>query len=240
MLYCAGLMAGGNGTRLRASGIEVPKPMLQVGGRPLVSYFLDQAAEVGIQRIVAAVRTADAVVPSFLAQDTRFEWDFVETDGTGTLDAVRTLTETLGTDEHLISTCDVVLPPGSLSRFMKAVEDAQDRDPLLILLATKTIHDGMPIWLRTDVHDSSRVVELGKDIASTGLTFGHVRWVSAGMRSTMRRMPLKHITQDTKFLAMLLGLPDLTVLQHYEPDVVDVDDANDLAFVERFVSHNAE
>jgi NDP-sugar pyrophosphorylase family protein len=233
MLRCAGLMAGGNGSRLRASGITVPKPLLQVKDRPLVSYFLDQAAEVGIERVVAAVRAADQVVPSFLAQDTRFEWEFVETDGKGTHGAVRALTEALGADDHLISTCDVVLPPGCLGRFLGEVDAARDRDPVLMLLASETIHGRRPIWLETGVGDPRRVVRFGRDLSPTGLVFGHIRWASRAMRSTLKDLPWKDITQDTKFMSMFADLTEYTILQYSEPGIRDVNDADDIVFTEK-------
>lgn len=45
------IMAGGLGTRLRPLTEEVPKPMLSVGGRPLMERIIEQLREAGIQQI---------------------------------------------------------------------------------------------------------------------------------------------------------------------------------------------
>ena len=45
------IMAGGFGRRLRPFTEETPKPMLSVGGRPLMERIIEQLREVGIQQI---------------------------------------------------------------------------------------------------------------------------------------------------------------------------------------------
>jgi dTDP-glucose pyrophosphorylase len=44
------IMAGGSGTRLRPLTKDLPKPMLPVGGRPLMELILEQLREAGIRR----------------------------------------------------------------------------------------------------------------------------------------------------------------------------------------------
>ncbi len=45
------VMAGGFGTRLRPLTEELPKPMLPVGGRPLMEHVLEQLQQVGIRQV---------------------------------------------------------------------------------------------------------------------------------------------------------------------------------------------
>ncbi len=45
------VMAGGYGTRLRPLTEEVPKPMLPVGGRPIIERIIDQLEAAGIRRV---------------------------------------------------------------------------------------------------------------------------------------------------------------------------------------------
>lgn len=45
------VMAGGYGTRLRPLTEELPKPMLPVGGRPLLELIIERLREAGIQRV---------------------------------------------------------------------------------------------------------------------------------------------------------------------------------------------
>jgi 1L-myo-inositol 1-phosphate cytidylyltransferase len=45
------ILMAGSGSRLRASGEMLPKPLVPIGGRPLVSYIIDALQEVGVQKI---------------------------------------------------------------------------------------------------------------------------------------------------------------------------------------------
>ena len=45
------IMAGGQGTRLRPLTEDLPKPMLPVGGRPLMERIIEQLRQVGIRRV---------------------------------------------------------------------------------------------------------------------------------------------------------------------------------------------
>ncbi len=60
------VMAGGLGIRLRPLTEEVPKPMLPVGGRPLMERIIGQLRQVGIQRVnVATHYQAGKIVDYF-------------------------------------------------------------------------------------------------------------------------------------------------------------------------------
>ena len=49
------ILAGGLGSRLRAVVSDRPKPMAEVGGRPFITYLLDQLMCFGFQRAILCV-----------------------------------------------------------------------------------------------------------------------------------------------------------------------------------------
>jgi N-acetyl-alpha-D-muramate 1-phosphate uridylyltransferase len=59
---CAIVLAAGLGTRMRPYSAAVPKPLVEVGGKPLIDYSLDRLVEVGVERAVVNVHhLADAL-----------------------------------------------------------------------------------------------------------------------------------------------------------------------------------
>lgn len=54
MIKTAIILAGGKGERLRPFTNDRPKPMVEVGGKPIFSYQLDQMKKVGITQIIFA------------------------------------------------------------------------------------------------------------------------------------------------------------------------------------------
>jgi dTDP-glucose pyrophosphorylase len=64
--FRAVVMAGGQGTRLRPLTENMPKPMLPVGGRPLLELIVEQLRDIGIRRMhVTTHYQADKIVDYF-------------------------------------------------------------------------------------------------------------------------------------------------------------------------------
>jgi NDP-sugar pyrophosphorylase family protein len=229
----AGLMAGGSGSRLRAQGITTPKPFVRVGGRPVVSYFLDEAARLGVTQVSAAVRADDDEVMIGLAADRRFEWNFIPTSGQGTFEAVQALSANFAGQEHLISTCDVVLPAGSVRRLVETARRAPRR--LMTVLGTDLVHDSDPIWIHCHDADPEVVTGIGKGIPASTSVFGNVRLVGKGMWTAMEKLELTGVERDTQFMATLVSTFPGAVGVYLEQDVIDVDDLADLDVAERLV-----
>lgn len=60
------LMAGGRGERLRPLTEQLPKPMLPIGGRPLLEIIIEEAARFGLKRFYLSVNyRAEAIIDHF-------------------------------------------------------------------------------------------------------------------------------------------------------------------------------
>src|SRR4029079_1617151 len=59
----------GKGTRLRPHTHITPKPLLQVGGRPVMSYILDDLIELGVQEVVLVVGHLGDVIREHIARE---------------------------------------------------------------------------------------------------------------------------------------------------------------------------
>ena len=52
MIRTAFILGAGLGTRLRPLTDECPKPLLPVGGRPLITFAMDHCLSVGVERFI--------------------------------------------------------------------------------------------------------------------------------------------------------------------------------------------
>jgi dTDP-glucose pyrophosphorylase len=66
------IMAGGRGTRLGALTADVPKPMLQVAGRPILERLVLHLMSAGIRRIYLAVNYLSHIVENHFGNGDRF------------------------------------------------------------------------------------------------------------------------------------------------------------------------
>jgi dTDP-glucose pyrophosphorylase/CBS domain-containing protein len=50
------IMAGGKGTRLRPLTLDVPKPLLKIGGKPIIEYNVDRLKDFGVRNITLTIK----------------------------------------------------------------------------------------------------------------------------------------------------------------------------------------
>jgi glucose-1-phosphate thymidylyltransferase len=99
----------GKGTRLRPHTYLTPKPLLKVGGKPVMSYILDDLREMGIDEIVFVIGYLGDVIKEYMAAeypDIRPEYVVQEVQD-GTAGAVK-LAEPFIDDEVLILFVDTL------------------------------------------------------------------------------------------------------------------------------------
>ena len=65
------IMAGGRGTRLGALTDECPKPMLRIGGRPILETILLNLREYGIEQVYLAVNYRAEMIEDYFGDGTR-------------------------------------------------------------------------------------------------------------------------------------------------------------------------
>jgi MurNAc alpha-1-phosphate uridylyltransferase len=65
------VLAAGLGTRMRAFNGQIPKPLVQVGGKALIDYVLDRLAQEGVERAVVNVHHLADQIERHLSQRTR-------------------------------------------------------------------------------------------------------------------------------------------------------------------------
>jgi len=64
------ILAAGIGQRMRPLTNDIPKPMVQVTGRPIIDYALDMYAKHGLKRVVVNTHYKADVLASYLKQNT--------------------------------------------------------------------------------------------------------------------------------------------------------------------------
>jgi dTDP-glucose pyrophosphorylase len=104
------LLAGGLGTRLRPLTEEVPKPMLHIGGKPILESILDSFLEYGFRKFYFAVNYKADVIERHFGDGSRWDVriDYVrEGEKLGTAGALSLLPEVPG-EPVLVMNADIL------------------------------------------------------------------------------------------------------------------------------------
>ena len=218
-----GIIAAGEGRRLRQAGWAMPKPLVPVAGTPLIEHVIGNFVAAGISSLVIIVNEQAGECEGWLRA--RFPQlplqILVKTTGSS-LESFQEVGARLGPGPALISTVDAWCPPEGFQTFLEA---ARRMPPDATVLATTLlVDDEQPLWVTLD--GGGRVTSLGGDAGDV---------VTAGMylvSERVRRMcPPPAVRRLRDFLAWLVerGEPVYGVTL---PAVVDVDRAEDVAFAE--------
>jgi MurNAc alpha-1-phosphate uridylyltransferase len=176
------VLAAGLGNRMRPLTDAVPKPLVRLGGRPLIDYVLDRIADAGVARAVVNVHYRAQQLIEHLATRTRPQIAISDESGQllDTGGGVKKALPQLGQGGFLIHNSDSVWiePAGSnLSRLFGAWR-AEQMDCLMLLARVETSigYEGAGDFL-LDVEGriARRLQGLSAPFVFTGVSLAHPR-----------------------------------------------------------------
>jgi len=218
-----GIIAAGEGSRLRRAGFTVPKPLVPVAGVPLIASVIKNFQAAGITSIRIIVNEderecAEWVRSRFPAIDAEL---IVKTTASSLESFVEVAAAADG-GRMLVSTVDAWCVEEDFVRF---VEAARRRPPEATVLAvTPLVADENPLWVGLD--DAGRITALGE---RTGhLVTAGLYLVSSGVRRTPPPAGLGRLREYLGWLHRS-GEP---LYGEVMQTVVDVDRAEDVALAE--------
>lgn len=174
MIEKAVLLAAGRGTRLGALTEATPKPLLAVGGRPIIVRILDGLVRAGISDVL--------IVTGYLGEEIEYELGNGAESGLrvqyarqehleGTARALALARDFIGSDAFFAGWGDIVVRPENYRRIVRAANLA---DAVVAVNEVDDPTDGAAVYVRED-GTVERIVE--KPARGTSST----RWNQAGL-----------------------------------------------------------
>ena len=217
-----GIIAAGHGTRLRADGYRVSKPMVPVAGRPLIDLTLDRFRAAGIRRLTIIINDASDDCRQWLRDHARdFDLDLIVRTTPSSYASFQTVASRLVGAPAVITTIDAVMPASDFCRFVGSAADVASNAVALGL--TDHVDDENPLW-----------ATLGADGRIRQLGGGHGTHVTAGLYWLPAQRPAEPTTSFDRLRDYLgwLVAGDQPVRGIVLPCVFDIDRARDIAAAE--------
>lgn len=229
----AGIIAAGLGERLQAHGITTPKPLVEIGGRPLIARTIDALAAAGAARVACIVNAETNLVRNYLC-DTPWPVpvEVVQRTTASSAESFLALAPLLAEAPFLLTTVDTICDPRALAALAAT---GRARSPSASVLGVTTmVDDEKPLWVELDADERIRSFHAGP--RARHVTAG-VYFLQPLVYSLANAVPGRVFTAFRAVLA--------TLLEHAHPlygfDVgpsIDVDRPEDVVAAERLLGVN--
>lgn len=218
-----GIIAAGAGSRLRADGWRVSKPLVEVAGLPLIGAVLRNFRAAGITSITIIVNQDEQDCVEWVqGRYPDLDIDFIVKTTASSLESFREVTARGPEGPMLVSTVDAWCAAPDFARFAR--QAAARPDEATVLAVTPLVADEKPLWVTLGA--DGRVEAIG---GSDGrLVTAGVYRVSARARRVAAAPPLARLREYLGWLSRS-GEP---LYGEIIETVVDVDRGQDVAAAE--------
>ncbi|OLB98730.1 MAG: hypothetical protein AUH30_07055 [Candidatus Rokubacteria bacterium 13_1_40CM_68_15] len=217
-----GIIAAGDGSRLRASGFAMPKPLVPVAGVALIDGVIENFRAAGITSLVIIVNEqARACRERIHIRFPDLDVEVIVKTTRSSLESFFAINQRLAGGRALVSTVDAWCRPAD---FVSFVEAALRRPPdTSVLAVTPLVADDNPLWVEVDA--THRIRTLGGP-AGTHVTAG--MYLLSERARAASPPPLERLRH---FLAWLLHQGEPLYAETIE-HVIDIDRGSDIALAE--------
>jgi UDP-N-acetylglucosamine diphosphorylase / glucose-1-phosphate thymidylyltransferase / UDP-N-acetylgalactosamine diphosphorylase / glucosamine-1-phosphate N-acetyltransferase / galactosamine-1-phosphate N-acetyltransferase len=150
------LLAAGRGTRMRELTQDLPKPMIEVRGKPVLQHIVEGLRDAGVRRFLIIVGYRADAVQNFFGDGTRYKIDIqyatqVAQDGTGrVVDLARNF---VGDSAFVLAYGDILVAP---ENYQRIVDLADDVEALISVTRGEDVSKGGAVFL----NDKFELVDL--------------------------------------------------------------------------------
>ena len=225
------ILAGGRGSRLAADGVDTPKALVEVGGRPQVVNLIETFAELGCETVTCMVR----------------EGITIESPGPAVVRVCRTPSSlhTLVAGLAVVpagpvfcAMVDTVMPAADWRRLYRGVTAWLDEGAAAVLAVTPFVDDELPLYVTRDAEQMATGILDTPPAGAPLLVTGGVYGLSPVARR-LASVAVASLHRMRAFLRLLVELKT-SVATVEVPRIIDLDHKSDLDAAERWLADRVE
>jgi NDP-sugar pyrophosphorylase family protein len=227
-----GIIAAGKGDRLALGGVPTPKPLIRVGGRPLITRIIEAGAKLKVDSIACIVNDLNPAVASFLrSTPLPVPLEIVAKTTPSSMESLFCLAPLLSDEPFILFTVDVIFGQQTVEDFLQNARTLKDAKGALAL--TGFVDDEKPLWAKVD--SASRIIALGDAARGSQFVSAGFYYFAPDIFAEIASARRKKLSALRQFLGHLLdegylmyGIP--------VPKTIDVDYPEDIAKAEAYLT----
>src|SRR5438094_6962896 len=155
------ILAAGRGTRMRELTVDVPKPMIEVRGKPVLQHIVEGLRDAGICELLIVVGYRGDTVRNFLGDGSRYDIAIqyatqTVQDGTGRV--VNLARDFVGDTPFVLSYGDILVDPTNYKRVVKLPKNVET---IITVTRGEDVSKGGAVYLNEqmeliDIREKSR------------------------------------------------------------------------------------
>lgn len=230
------IIAAGEGSRLAAEGVALPKPLVELDGRPMIGRLIDIFVSCAAESISVIVNEQMTEVQDYLralAPTLPVPLRLVVKSTPSSMHSFAELSEVMGEGRFILTTVDTIFRADDFRRYVAAFMEQPAIDGCMAV--TSYIDDEKPLYV--DVNDTMEITAFRDESLP-----GHDRFISAGIYGldhkafgVLHRCMDAGVSRMRNFQRALIA--DGLRLKAFDMGrVLDVDHAEDLRKAREFVA----
>lgn len=232
-----GIIAAGEGSRLAQEGVELPKPLVELNGTPMIKRLIDIFIRSGAERICVIVNSKMKEVGEFLMElkpSLPVELDIVVKNTPSSMHSFYEIGKLLrGKGRFIVTTVDTIFREDDFSSYVKAYSSAPDRVDGMMAM-TSFIDDEKPLYIETDA-ESERITAF-RDKGWDGAKYvsGGIYGLSDAALDVLENCMAEGVSRMRNYQRALISA-GLDIEGYDMGKIIDVDHAGDIPKAEKFI-----
>lgn len=226
------IIAAGKGSRMASEGEMLPKPLVKIGGEPMIKRLIDTFIRCGATAISIIINEEMDEVREYLnSLELPIPLDVIVKSTEGSLLSFYEISDRLKDDKFCLSTVDSVFDEDEFEGYIETFKSDSDVDGYMAV--TSFIDDEIPLYI--DVDENNLITKFSDEPwEGVRIISGGIYALSAKAVKALNDCIQRGITDMRDYQRELVkaGLK----LQAYEFEkIIDVDHVNDISIANEFV-----
>lgn len=231
------ILAAGEGSRLKSEGISDSKPMVRLGGKPLLERLINIFLDNGAAKILVVINEQSPDVESFL-ETLRLpvQLEVVRKSTASSLHSFHELLPHLESERVCLTTVDTVFQEEIFARYIDSFTQTEAYDGLMAV--TSFVDDESPLYVQTD--NTNRIKAfLDTQPASECVVSGGIYCFRKNVFPLVQKAVESGMSRMRNFQRLLIE-EGLHIQAYPFPKIIDIDHVHDLRLAEAWLQNETQ